>query len=150
MTITFSVPGHPTALARHRRVKTKDGRMFNHPDPKSAQYLALIRQFAQQAMNGRPQITGAVILTTAFYFNRPNSHFGTGRNAGNLKLLYINARPTGRSDLDNLVKGISDGCNGIVYRDDSQIVEYGYRTGKYYINDRHPSEGAEVTVTELD
>ena len=30
--------------------------------------------------------------------------------------------PTGRPDLDNLVKALTDACNGIVWRDDAQIV----------------------------
>ena len=30
--------------------------------------------------------------------------------------------PTGRPDLDNLIKALTDACNGIVWRDDAQIV----------------------------
>ena len=32
-------------------------------------------------------------------------------------------RPTGRPDVDNVAKSVTDGCNGILWRDDSRIVD---------------------------
>lgn len=31
--------------------------------------------------------------------------------------------PTARPDLDNLAKSILDACNGVIYKDDAQIVD---------------------------
>jgi len=41
-------------------------------------------------------------------------------------------RPTGRPDLDNLIKHFKDCATGIFWKDDKQIVEYSSFTGKYY------------------
>jgi len=41
-------------------------------------------------------------------------------------------RPGGRPDLSNLIKNVEDAANGILWRDDAQIVAYGEGTGKYY------------------
>ena len=56
-----------------------------------------------------------------FYFPRPKSHYGTGRNKDILK----DNSPiwfTKRKDLDNLIKFVLDSLNGQAYFDDSQIV----------------------------
>lgn len=36
---------------------------------------------------------------------------------------YRKRKPTSRSDIDNMIKAILDSCNGIVFEDDSQVVE---------------------------
>lgn len=45
-------------------------------------------------------------------------------------------RPTGTPDLSNLMKSIEDGCEGVLWTNDSAIVEYGTvdgrPTSKYY------------------
>ena len=40
-------------------------------------------------------------------------------------------RPKTRPDVSNVIKGIEDALNGVWYKDDSQIVEYGV-IGKWY------------------
>jgi Holliday junction resolvase RusA-like endonuclease len=52
-------------------------------------------------------------------------------------------RATKRPDLDNYVKGIFDGCNGILWQDDAQIVEITLR------KDYARTPGATVAVREL-
>jgi len=151
MKITFTIPGHPVAKARPR-VIVKGGRTWGYTPESSEQYMALLRTLASDEMcchtseRRIPLLESPLKLTCKFYFRRPKGHFGTGKNGGKLKDRYINARPTGNPEISNLVKAIEDGCNGIVYRDDSQIVEYGAGSGKYYVDDKHPAEGAEVTV----
>ena len=86
----------------------------------------------QQTEEGRwlweamPQITkkftGAVKLTVSFCFNRPKSHYGTGKNSKRLK---VNApvSHTKKPDLDNLVKFVKDCLNGQAWDDDAQVCK---------------------------
>lgn len=61
-------------------------------------------------------------VTLAFRFARPNSHFGTGRNADTLKP-SAPARPTGKPDVDKLARATLDSLTGLAFDDDSRIVE---------------------------
>lgn len=61
-----------------------------------------------------------------FVFDRPSTHFGTGRNAGELKERFRFARPAGGKnggDFDNLAKLVTDGLEGVAYHNDSQLAE---------------------------
>ena len=64
---------------------------------------------------------GAVIIECLFVMPRPKSHFGTGRNAGNLKKTAPKVH-TKRPDIDNLCKWVCDCLNGIAYKDDAQVI----------------------------
>ncbi|WP_445477389.1 RusA family crossover junction endodeoxyribonuclease [Lysinibacillus irui] len=48
--------------------------------------------------------------------------------------------PTTKPDLDNLIKGIKDGCNKVIWHDDPQIVEMNVR--RFYSEQPR----AEVTI----
>ena len=52
---------------------------------------------------------------------RPKSHYGTGRNSGKLKG-SAPKYPGKKPDIDNYEKFVFDCLNGVVYRDDSQVV----------------------------
>ena len=72
-------------------------------------------------LEGREPLTGPLELAVTFYFPRPKSHYGTGKNADRLK----DNAPTWcatKPDVDKLVRAIGDAITGIVCRDDSQIV----------------------------
>jgi Holliday junction resolvase RusA-like endonuclease len=80
---------------------------------------------AETAMAGRARIAADVRLTATFYFDRPQGHFGTGRNAGVLKD-SAPKRPTGRGlgDLDKLERAINDSLQAAgVIVDDSQVAQ---------------------------
>ena len=64
----------------------------------------------------------AIRLGIAFYFNRPKSHYRSGKYS---YLLKNNAPDyhTKTPDVDNLVKFVSDSLNKVFYDDDSQIIE---------------------------
>lgn len=65
----------------------------------------------------------SVAVEYRFLCRRPAYHFGTGRNAGLVKDRYRNARPTGRPDLDNCVKLVTDSLSAVAFADDDQITE---------------------------
>ena len=66
--------------------------------------------------------TGAVMASYRFFFARPQSHYGSGKNADKLKPsapeLHIQ-----RPDLTNLLKCMEDALKGIVWRDDCHVSE---------------------------
>ena len=67
----------------------------------------------------RPLFDGALLATFRFYVPRPKSHFNS---KGELKAnapAFITKKP----DVLKLARAVEDALTGIVYRDDSQIVQ---------------------------
>lgn len=68
-----------------------------------------------------PCVDEPVILEIVFYFQRPKSHFGSGKNAGRIKSaapLFHSQKP----DVTKLIRSTEDALTGIAWRDDSQII----------------------------
>ena len=142
--IEFSILGRP----QQRGSKTpwiprrKDGSMVTDgrgrpviatmdSNKNSKEWMNLVRDKASEAMHREEMFDEPIVLTVRFFFSRPASHFGSGRNAGRLKpsapIEYAQ-----QPDLSKLLRCIEDGMNAIVYRDDRQICRYGEETGKYW------------------
>lgn len=114
--ITLHVPGTPQALKRHRTYRV--GTSLRQVDPSKAAK----QDFLAKAMDSRPEtpIQGAVSLHVTAVFERPKSHYGTGKNAKKLR----DSAPsyhTSKPDADNLAKFIADSLTSIYWRDDAQI-----------------------------
>lgn len=114
MTISFEVPGTPVPQSRPRF--TRQGHAYD--TDKSRNYKALVRAEAVRKMGGREPAAGAVIARLAFYLPIPKSWSKKKR----VMALRGEISPTGRPDTDNLVKSVTDAVNGVVYADDSQII----------------------------
>lgn len=71
---------------------------------------------------GLAAIDEAVFLRVTFYFERPATHTGTGRNAGVLKDSAPLYPETTGADLDKLTRAVMDALTGIVWRDDKRVV----------------------------
>ena len=71
---------------------------------------------------GWQPVAGPVSASYRFFFKRPASHYGTGRNADTLKKSAPDMH-TQRPDLVNLIKCMEDALTGIIWRDDSQVRE---------------------------
>jgi Holliday junction resolvase RusA-like endonuclease len=107
------------ALAIGRR---RDGRRYlHHRDSSSlnAWRRAIAREFGPRIK----ELEGAVGVVATFYVARPKGHYGTGRNAGQLRK-SAPAYPTTRSggDVDKLARAVLDALAGVAYRDDSQVT----------------------------
>ena len=87
-------------------------------------------------------LTGPLELAVTFYFPRPKSHYGTGKNADRLKPTAPTWCAT-KPDTDKLIRAIGDAITGIVCRDDSQIVRV--TAWKLY-----GTPAAEITVRPAD
>lgn len=93
----FCIPGPPKPKERPRVVRVK-GRLVTFTPKKSLKYEHLVGMCARSA--GVRELEGPVSLDASFYL------------------------PTKRRmDLDNLLKAVLDGLNGIAYADDSQVCE---------------------------
>ena len=116
MIIEFTVLGDPKAQKRHKHFKKGEFVGVYDPSAKDKKdFIAAIYQYAPETPIDEP-----IFLQANFYFQRPKSHFRTGKNS---HLLKDNApvMHTGTPDVDNCYKYLSDSMNKIFYRDDSLI-----------------------------
>ena len=67
------------------------------------------------------KVYGAVLLAVDMYFRRPKSHYGTGKNATQLKITAPKFH-TRKPDFSNVLKFIEDCMKNVVFEDDSNVV----------------------------
>lgn len=129
MTIEFVVPGRPVPMARPR--VTARG---TYTPRECREYKKLVACIAKSVMNGndyRMFESGPLECRVRFIFPLPKTR--------------KNPWATSRPDLDNLYKAVTDAMNGIVYKDDAQIVRASIEKA-YEIN----GDGrAEIWVREI-
>jgi Holliday junction resolvase RusA-like endonuclease len=115
--ITFHVPGVPVAKGR-ARITTRGGKVRSFTPPKTVAFESLVALAAERAMAGDDPLSGPVHLSLYVELPIPQSWSLKKKRAA----LNGEVQPCGRPDLDNYVKSVSDGGNGIVWADDSQIT----------------------------
>lgn len=115
--VSFIVPGEAVGKGRPR-VSTVGGHARMFTPTKTANYETLIAMAAQQAMNGRDLIAGPVLMEMKIFVSVAAS-WSKKKTAEALQGLVM---PTKKPDADNVLKAICDGINGIVFKDDVQVV----------------------------
>jgi len=118
LSLNFSILGTPTGKGRPRFYR---GRAVT--PKKTRDYEALVRHEAQQALEHMvqlPDFNASCEVTIHAYFAIPQSYTKKKRAQIEESGPWL-VRP-GKIDLDNVVKSILDGMNGIVYHDDVQVV----------------------------
>jgi Holliday junction resolvase RusA-like endonuclease len=133
------VYGAPVPKGRPR-LSTINGQARAFTPSKTRRYEDLIRLEAGRVMEGRDQLQGPSWVRILAYMQTPQAiakhkSKGPAAEAGEL-------RPTTKPDVDNFAKVI-DALNGIVWRDDSQVVEL--TVSKFYST----RPRLEVTASEL-
>jgi Holliday junction resolvase RusA-like endonuclease len=108
--ISFQIPGEPLAFAR----AGKQGKRHFTPAPQ-AQFMGVVKMFAQRALEGQPPATGPLRMTIRADYLPPASWPQKKRE----KALWKTSKP----DADNLAKIVKDALNKVVYLDDAQIAE---------------------------
>lgn len=131
MTINFAIPGRIGGKGRPRFVRAT-GRTYTPEKTRSTE--ALVRTIASDAMKGDAPLEGAVALKVNVWITPPQSWSKKKRAAAD----YV----TGKPDCDNVLKLIGDACNGIVWRDDSQIAEAS-------ISRRYMASGQECVIVNV-
>lgn len=153
--ITFTIIGRPQQRGskkvglipkRGGGYLEKNGRpivVARDDNEKSGAWMTDIKAAAYRAYNG-PLLQGPIELRVAFYFKRPQAHYGSGRNVESLKASapeYHAQSP----DLDKLVRCLGDALTGVVWVDDRQVCRtYSER------NWTTSTECAVVTIIELE
>ncbi|MDP9518800.1 RusA family crossover junction endodeoxyribonuclease [Pseudomonas protegens] len=115
--VSFIVPGEAVGKGRPR-VTTIGGHARMFTPQKTANYETLISMAAQQAMQGRELITGPVLVELKIAVGIAASWSKKKTAAA----LAGQVMPTKKPDADNVLKAICDGINGIVFKDDVQVV----------------------------
>lgn len=130
MNIFFTVDGDPVAKGRPRFVRRADS-VGTYTPKKTASYETRVRLAAISAMMRRQPTDRPVQLSVMLGMRIPPS-WSTRRH---VQAAAGEIRATKKPDADNVVKLIKDACNGIVWRDDAQVVrlvvqkEYAERPG---------------------
>jgi Holliday junction resolvase RusA-like endonuclease len=117
--VHFTIPGAPIGKGRPIAGKSFAGFTTLRTPSKTVKYESEVRLFAAQAMGGRDLIDCAVAVRLAIYCAIPKSMTKKDR----LRVERDELRPTTKPDLDNVVKAIFDGMNGVVWKDDVQVVD---------------------------
>ena len=116
MKIQFTIPGNPVPKARPR--VTRSGHAYT--PKKTADYENLVKAYAIKTMaeHGLKLTEEAIRLDVQAFFSIPVSW----TKAKKEKALNGDLKHTSKIDVDNCIKAVQDAMNGIVYKDDSQIV----------------------------
>jgi Holliday junction resolvase RusA-like endonuclease len=135
--IWFTVPGQPIGKARPRFARR--GRFVQVYNPsKTEQYEQLVRLIAKSTYSMDP-IETAIAIHFSYYFSIPKSFTKTKRNLAVQNLIHPIIKP----DWDNLGKLSADAMNGLIYKDDCQIIDA--RVQKFYSLDPR----AELLIWEV-
>ncbi|GAA0390292.1 RusA family crossover junction endodeoxyribonuclease [Paenibacillus motobuensis] len=117
MVIQFTVYGEPVAQGRPK-FSTAGGFPKAYDPAKSRDYKDYVRLAATEYAPKVP-LEGPVGMVLTVYRSTPKS-FSKKRavmaEAGQIQ-------PTTKPDVDNYLKGVKDALKGIIWRDDSQVVE---------------------------
>jgi len=122
---SFVVYGEPVAQGRGRATVV-NGKVIVYDPAKSREFKRLVKYVAQ-AHVPENLITSAIILTVRAYISIPKNFSKKKRELA----LSGELRPVTKPDIKNIIAGVEDALEGVIYKNDSQIVEYG-ASGKWY------------------
>lgn len=130
----LTIPGEPVAKGRPRV-----GKFGAYTPEKTKNYETLVKElyFTQ---HGQTMVEGPLHVEVKAFFGIAKSSTKKVRE----KMIGGSLRPTKRPDIDNVIKSVTDGLNGVAYPDDSQIVSLS--ASKYYSDQPR----VEILIRPLD
>lgn len=154
MTLTITVLGVPAPQGSKRAFRNQhSGRIqMVESSKRLPNWRADIRDAALTALDSHDEQRKAllwespIVASMVFRMPRPKGHWLPANSRRAVPMLHPNApnEPTGKPDLDKLVRAVLDALTGVVWRDDSQIVHI--ETWKTYAYSGRP--GADIAITE--
>lgn len=114
--ITITIPGVPVAKGRPKAVRMGKTGIRMYTPTKTANYEAVCRMAALEAMAWTAPLQGPLHVTFLLHMPIPAS-------LSQKKQAELVGKPhTKKPDASNIVKAVEDALNGIVWNDDSQIA----------------------------
>ncbi len=115
--VEFTIPGVPLALPRNRAA-AKNGKIWTYMPPKARRYMETAKKLARFAM-GRNKISdNPCMVWVDVYIPIPKSFSKKKRSLA----LDGSIFPATRPDADNYAKTALDILNGVLIKDDGQVV----------------------------
>jgi len=136
--IQFTVDGDPIPKGRPRFAR-RGHFVQTYTDAKTIDYETHVAMKARQAIGATEPLKGALTVFLYLRYTIPASYSKKRKEACLRGVEYPK-----KVDIDNVYKSITDAMNGIVYMDDSQIVEA--HITKVYAE----TAGANVMVQECE
>jgi Holliday junction resolvase RusA-like endonuclease len=115
--IYFVVTGNPVGKGRPRAT-SRGGFVRMYTDAKTLGFEAAVADEASIAMRGLEVFETPMQLQLSAYYPIPKSWSKKKRQQAIDGEIYPNVKP----DLDNVMKAVLDALNGVVYVDDSQVI----------------------------
>jgi Holliday junction resolvase RusA-like endonuclease len=142
--VEFTITGVPIPNARPRL--SRKGRFTNIYSP-TTEYKTQIALVSNKLFVQGNYFDEAVEISIKYYFPRPKTHYGTGKNKGTIKANYQDVEHIVKPDLDNLNKAVFDAVtNGGLWKDDSLVCKQS--SNKQYI--QHYGETPRTNVIIKD
>jgi Holliday junction resolvase RusA-like endonuclease len=127
VTVELAGPPRGKGRPRSRIVTSRTGQQFVsvYTDAETRNFETALAYAGRRAMAGKPPLDCPLRVVVTAVFGVPPSWSANKRSHAIRGLV----RPMGTPDVDNICKGV-DALNGIVFRDDSLIVDA--EIGKWY------------------
>ena len=93
---------------------------------KTARFEERLAWAAQDVWQGKPLIEHSIVMFIDAYFSMPKSKSKDWLTRAKAGI----ERPAKKPDIDNIIKGVADALNKVVYVDDAQIVMV--KAAKFY------------------
>jgi Holliday junction resolvase RusA-like endonuclease len=117
MMLQFTIPGVPVAKGRPR-VTTVGGFARAYTPKKTRDYEDMARLHAKVAMGALVPSARPIEVLMELRMPIPVSWSKKKQVAAAAGTV----RATNKPDADNVLKGVKDACNGVIWNDDSQVV----------------------------